>query len=134
MTGRGITIASLRDKGYLIVGCTAEVKSYIYQRVTCRKLRHDTQTQKMSDLPKIRMEEVGPFVHTGMDCFGPFQVKNGRRYSKGYGIIFTCLSTRAVHLEMLDDMSADSFINALRCMIAVRGQVRRALEQMDAAS
>ena len=78
----------------------------------------------MSDLPKIRMEEVGPFVHTGMDCFGPFQVKNGRRYSKAYGIIFTCLSTRAVHLEMLDDMSADSFINALRCMIAVRGQVR----------
>ena len=122
--GRGITIASLRDKGYWIVGCTAEVKSYIYHCVTCRRLRHDTQTQKMSDLPKIRMEEVGPFVHTGMDCFGPFHVKNGRRYSKGYGIIFTCLSTRAVHLEMLDDMSADSFINALRCMIAVRGQVR----------
>jgi hypothetical protein len=121
--GRGITIGMIRDKGFWIISCTSVVKSYIYHCTTCRKLRHNPQSQKMSDIPAIRTEELGPFVHTGMDCFGPFQVKNGRRYCKAYGVIFTCLSSRAVHLELLDDLSADSFINALRCLIAIRGQV-----------
>ena len=121
--GRGITIANIRDRGYWIVGCTSAVKSYLYHCITCRKLRHEPLTQKMSDMPKFRIETLGPFVHTGMDCFGPFQVKNGRRHSKAYGIVFTCLSSRAVHLELLDDMSSDAFLNALRCLISLRGQV-----------
>lgn len=121
--GRGITIAEIRNRGFWIVGCTAAVKSFIYHCITCRKLRHSPQSQKMGDLPEFRTEASGPFTHTGMDCFGPFQVKNGRKYSKVYGIVFTCLTSRAVHLEMLDDLSSDSFINALRSLIAIRGQV-----------
>ena len=43
---------------------------------------------------------------------------------KRYGLLITCLSLRAVHIEVLRDMSADSFMNAFRCLIAVRGAVR----------
>ena len=44
---------------------------------------------------------------------------------KKYGQLFTCMASRAVHIEMLDDMSTDAFINALRCFIALRGKVRQ---------
>ena len=53
----------------------------------------------------------------------PFTVKNGRKISKRYGLIVTCLSTRAIHIEYLDDMTSDAFINGLRCVIAIRGPI-----------
>ncbi|XP_039524444.1 uncharacterized protein LOC120477094 [Pimephales promelas] len=59
-----------------------------------------------------------------MDCFGPFYTKQGRKTHKRYGLLFTCLCSRAVHVEMLEDMTTDAFINALRCFLAIRGAVR----------
>lgn len=52
-------------------------------------------------------------------------VKQGRKELKRYGLLFTCMCSRAIHIEMLDDMSTDSFINGLRCFIAIRGAVRQ---------
>lgn len=66
-----------------------------------------------------------PFIYTGMDCFGPFLVKRGRSVCKRYGLLLTCLCSRAVHIEMLTDMITDSFINALCCFIAIRGTVQQ---------
>lgn len=43
---------------------------------------------------------------------------------KRYGLLLTCLCCRAVQIEMLDDMSTDSFINSLHCFIAIQGAVR----------
>lgn len=77
----------------------------------------------MSDLPKECCDISAPFTFSGMDCFGPFVVKNGRKEIKRYGLLITCLSSRAVHVEMLDDLSTDAFINALRCFISLRGAV-----------
>lgn len=59
----------------------------------------------------------------GIDCFGPFVTKRGRKECNRYGLIFTRMSSRAVHLEILDDMSTDAFIYALRCFISLRGLV-----------
>lgn len=59
-----------------------------------------------------------------MDAFGPFYIKEGRKELKRWGIIFTCLSSRAVHLETLTSMNTDSFLNALRGFISRRGYVR----------
>ena len=77
----------------------------------------------MSELPKERVEVSPPFTYTGMDCFGPFIIKRGRKEHKRYGLLLTCLSSRAVNIEMLEDLSTDSFINALRCFISLRGAV-----------
>lgn len=122
--GRGITIGELRSSGYWILGCTSAVSSYIYKCVICRKSRGRNQEQKMADLPKERLEPSPPFTHCGIDCFGPFMVKDGRKEMKKYGLLFTCMASRAVHVETLDDMSTDAFINGLRCFIALRGPVR----------
>jgi hypothetical protein len=59
-----------------------------------------------------------------MDCFGPFYVKEARKELKRYGLLFTYLhGPRAVHFEIFDDMTINAFINALRCFVALRGQV-----------
>ncbi|CAJ1066524.1 uncharacterized protein LOC115541003 [Xyrichtys novacula] len=60
-----------------------------------------------------------------MDCFGPFNTKQGRSVRKRYGFLFTCFFSRAIHIEMIDDMSTDAFINGLRCFIALRGSVQQ---------
>ena len=79
----------------------------------------------MANLPEERVEPSAPFTFCGHDCFGPFIIKDGRKELKKYGLLFTCMSSRAVHIEALDDMSTDAFINALRCFIVLRRPVRQ---------
>lgn len=123
--GRGITLNELRANGFWILGCSHAVSSFIYKCVKCRKFRRSAEQQQMADLPRDRMEETPPFSYCGMDCFGPFYVKDGRKESKRYGLLFTCLCSRAVHIELLEEMTTDFFIIALRAFIAIRGNVRQ---------
>ena len=82
-------------------------------------------TQKMADLPASRLQfDQPPFTHKGVDCFGPFEVKQGRSLIKYYGVIFTCMTTRAVHLELADSLDTDSCINAIRRFICRRGPIK----------
>ena len=122
--GRGMTINHVRSKGYWIIGCRRVVSSIINACIICIKNRGSERGQKMASLPVDRLEPSPPFTHCGLDCFGPFLVKEGRKEHKRYGLIFTCLASRAVHLELLDDLSTDAFLNGLRCLIAIRGKVR----------
>ena len=67
------------------------------------------------------MERVRPFSYTGLDYFGPLTVRIGRRVEKRYGAIFTCLTVRAIHLELASSLSTDSAIMAIRRFAARRG-------------
>ncbi|XP_047674529.1 uncharacterized protein LOC125145500 [Tachysurus fulvidraco] len=122
--GRGQTLNELRANGYWVIGGSKVIANYIKQCVTCRRARRPTETQRMADLPINPTEPSPPFSYCGIDCFGPFHTKQGRKEQKRYGLIFTCLSSRAVHVEMLDDLTTDAFINALRCFIAICRAVR----------
>ena len=77
----------------------------------------------MSDLPTDRLQEE----HSGVDLFGPFYIKERRSILKRYGVIFTCLSCRAVHLESAASLNINSFVNALRRFLARRGPIVQAL-------
>ena len=123
--GRGITVNALRQNGFWIIGCSRVVSSLIFKCVTCRKLRGQLQSQKMSNLPSDRLAVSPPFTYCGMDCFGPFLIQEGRKQMKKYGLLITCMASRAIHIEMLDDMTADACINGLRCFIALRGPVQQ---------
>ncbi|XP_046550437.1 uncharacterized protein LOC124260222 [Haliotis rubra] len=123
--GRGLTANAIRAHGFWIIGCSSSVRYHIAKCVICRKQRGSVQEQKMSNLPTERMSEAPPFTYCGMDMFGPFYVKEGRKELKRYGALFTCLVCRAVHIEVTHTLSTDSFINALRRFISVRGPVRQ---------
>ena len=82
----------------------------------------------MADLPQDRlMTDVPVFTNIGIDVFGHFLVSRGRGNvkEKRYGIIFSCMNSRAIHLEMLYSLTTDSFINAFRRFISRRSSVKR---------
>lgn len=79
----------------------------------------------MADLPECRLlPDDPPFTRVGMDYFGPFLVRKGRAQVKRYGVIFTCLAVRAVHLEVASSLDTDACLNAIRRFVARRGQVK----------
>jgi hypothetical protein len=115
------TVSVIRKK-YWITKIRTLVKSVSRKCFMCKKLFAPLSSQRMSDLPFERLEPYKrPFSYTGIDCFGPFIVKQRRSEIKRYGCIFTCLSIRAVHIEMLSRLDTDSFICALRRFVARRG-------------
>ncbi len=76
----------------------------------------------MADLPLAQLRIYQPpFFSTGVDCFGPFTVKVRRHSEKRWDVIFKCLTTRCIHLNLLNSLDADAFLLALRRFIARRG-------------
>ena len=123
--GQNHLMAILRKK-YWIVHGNSVARSVISKCFTCRRLSCKPINQLMADLPADRVcPGDPPFTNTGADCFGPFLVRHGRSRVKRWGAIFTCLTTRAIHLEVLDSMDQDSFVNAIRRFVARRGPVQR---------
>jgi len=85
----------------------------------------------MSDLHAERLTpNKQPFYCTGVDFFGPFTVRQARSYVKKYGCIFTCLASRAVHLEVAHALTVDSFINAFRRFASRRGKVHTSIPSL----
>ena len=118
--GKGITLNEIRSSGYWIFGGGSVVSRLIHECVTCRMLRAKVQEQKMADLPADRLTPTPPFTYCAVDFFGPWYVREGRKELKRYGVLFTCLVTRAIHLEVASSLETDSYINALRRFICRR--------------
>ena len=77
----------------------------------------------MADLPRERLQErVFPFSNTGVDYFGPFEVKFMRKTMKRWCCLFTCLTTRAVHIEVVPSLEAETCLTAITRFIARRGK------------
>ena len=113
----------IRNHGLWIVHLGSIVRKVIRRCVICNKLRGKVSKQIMSDLPIDRVSESSPFIHCWVDLFGPFYVKERRSTLKRYGVMYTCLSSRAVHIETVNSLETDAFMS-LRRMISRRGQVR----------
>ena len=121
--GRGHVLAKLRER-YWIIKANSAVRQLISSCVMCRRIKSTSQDQKMADLPEDRLTPAPPFTYVGVDYFGPYVTKEGRKERKRYGALFTCLVSRAVHIEVAHSLDTDSFLHALRRFIARRGQVR----------
>eukprot|EP00057_Strongylocentrotus_purpuratus_P026706 XP_011681180.1 PREDICTED: uncharacterized protein LOC100893948 [Strongylocentrotus purpuratus] len=126
-SGAGLTWTSLREKYWVIRG-GATVRRVIGKCFECKRRNAPRGEQFMADLPLSRVTPDKPaFTNTGIDFFGPFTVKQGRTTRKRYGCIFTCLASRAVHLEVASSLDTDSFLNALRRFMNRRGQPEKIL-------
>ena len=120
--GAPYVINELRER-FFVVGQERTVKYVIKTRcMSCRNRRAGPGAQIMSPLPSVRTE-VGNrvFSATGVDFMGPVSVKCNRNTLKRYCCVFTCLATRASHLEVAFDLSTGSFLMTLRRFLASRG-------------
>ena len=90
--------------------------------VVCRKRKAQTVTHMMADLPIERMGyKQPPFSNTVVDYFGPFLVPIRRSTEKRWGFLFTCLTTRAVHIEVVPSLDTSSCVMGVERFIARRG-------------
>ena len=122
--GRNATLNCLRSSGFWVINGNSLVRFIINKCVKCKFLRGRTTVQRMANLAKERLEPSPPFTYCGVDLFGPFIIRERRSDLKRYAIIFTCLNSRAVHLECVYTMNTDSFIMCLRRFIGRRGAIR----------
>ncbi|XP_059046024.1 uncharacterized protein LOC131841722 [Achroia grisella] len=111
----------LRGKFY-IIALRPSVRSVAKQCSFSRIRKLLSSTPQFGDLPEDRLSHhQRAFSFCGLDYFGPVEVAVGRRREKRWVALFTCLTIRAVHLEIAGSLSADAAIMALRRFIARRG-------------
>lgn len=122
--GREYILNKVQEK-YWIIGVNSLIKNVMFNCILCRRQNANPYLPQMAPLPNDRLTaDVPAFTNIGLDYFGPFAVLNGRKNEKRYGVIFSCLSSRALHLEMSCSLNTDSFINAFRRFLARRGNVK----------
>ena len=121
-SGINHVLADTRTRYWIVNGRQA-VKDFDRKCSFCVKRRAKPATQVMAPLPESRVgATLRAFEDCGVDLFGPFFTKVTRRVTaKRFGCIFTCMSTRAVHIEMTTSMDAESFLQAFSRMVARRG-------------
>ena len=116
------TLSLLRERYWVVAGRQA-VRRMLRRCFVCRRNYAKPASQVMADLPRCRLSgDLPPISFTGVDLFGPFLMKRGRSEYKRYGCLFTCMTVRAVHLEVTQSMDTSSFINALQRFMSRRGK------------
>jgi hypothetical protein len=122
--GGQLLLSLLRQKFWISDGRNV-VRKATHKCLTCISFKANTATQLMGQLPGARVTPTRPFTNSGVDYAGPFYIKQGGQRSKittkGYIALFICLSTRAIHLELVPDLSTEAYIATLRRFVARRG-------------
>lgn len=121
-TGCSQTLSLIRQKYWIPQGRTV-VKRVLKGCTICR--RHEGGPYRMPLMPPIPTERVSvssPFTYTGVDYFGPLYMKTTREAQKVWVCLYTCMVTRAIHLEMMYDMTAQQFLLGFRRFIARHGK------------
>ena len=112
-------VRSILQQNYWIIGLRNALRNVKLKCVKCRKQQVGGILPFMADLPKERLEErVFPFANTGVDYFGPFEVRFMRKSMKRWCCLFTCSTTRAVHIEVVPSLEADACLAAITKFIA----------------
>jgi len=109
---------------FWVVHARANVRSVYHGCAVCRRRSAWPSSAFMAPLPATRVTaHQPPFAVTGVDFFGPFEVTHLRRKLKRYGVLFTCMNTRAVHIEVAANLDMSSFLMAFRRFTNIRGRV-----------
>jgi hypothetical protein len=102
------------------------IKLLLRNCVTCARMNPKLMQQFMGDLPSERVQLVHPFFEVGVDFAGPFMIKQGgirsKTYFKSWVSVFVCMATKAVHLEFVQDLTSQSFLQALTRFVSRRGK------------
>ena len=120
------TLAYIRQKFYFF-RMSDRIKYYIRNCVSCFKFQKQLKNELMGSLPPARVNTSRPFLHTGVDYAGPLSVKVWRgkikTYYKAWVAIYICLCTKAIHIELITDLSSEGFLASFKRMTSRRGRV-----------
>jgi hypothetical protein len=113
---------------YWLIDAGNTVKSYVRNCFPCAKQKAKTITQLMGDLPETRVKPSRPFYISGVDFAGPVNVRmspgRGSKSFKAYICIFICMSTKAIHIECVSNMTMEAFMAAFKRFTSRRGFVK----------
>ncbi|XP_043063902.1 uncharacterized protein LOC122320026 [Drosophila ficusphila] len=119
--GTETVIANIRQR-FWITKCRNTVKNVIRNCQHCKNRKAKPQAPLMGQLPTCRVVPTErAFLKVGIDYFGPIEITQNRSHIKRYGVIFTCMTTRAVHLEIAEDLSCNAFMHVFRQFGCRRG-------------
>nr|CAI5838887.1 unnamed protein product [Callosobruchus analis] len=123
--GVQMLLCAVRDKYWPIAGRNS-CKKIVRSCVKCFKASPKIANYLMGDLPKVRVNTYLPFQNVGTDYGGPFYVKDrksrGARLNKVYICLFICMSVKAVHIELVSDLTTDAFLAAFNRFSSRRGK------------
>lgn len=124
--GIQVMMQFIRQK-YWIPRLRNGLRRTVHNCVVCVRMNARTETQLMAELPKERTCIGKPFLYTGVDYAGPFEIKindgrSNRPTRKCWIAIFVCFITRAMHIEIVTDLSTAAFIASFERFIARRGR------------
>ncbi|XP_073670277.1 uncharacterized protein [Paramisgurnus dabryanus] len=125
--GVAATLLKMRKKAWVIRGRKIAQK-IVDNCIICKKARAKRCQQVMGNLPQERTRPAAPFEYTAVDLFGPYQVKDDvkkRVTMKVWGIVFCCMASRAIHTELVNTMSTESFLMAYQRFTAIRGHPKK---------
>jgi len=119
------TMCAVRQR-FWPLAARSTIRKIIHDCVACFKCRPIASQALMADLPKQRVTISRPFTNTGVDYAGPIHIKESKRRNarmlKAYISVFVCFATKAVHLEIVSDLTSEAFLAALKRFMSRRGR------------
>ena len=115
-------VRNIVQQKFWILGIRNALRSIKNKCIRCLKGKAQTKAPVMANLPEERLVASTVFSNVGVDYFGPFTVKIGRRNEKRWCCLFTCLTVLAVHIEIAPKLDTDCCLNAIMLFIARRGK------------
>ncbi|XP_049886962.1 uncharacterized protein LOC126381521 [Pectinophora gossypiella] len=123
--GLQLMLCKLRTK-FWIIRAKNVVRKHIHKCLVCARANAKSRSQVMGDLPDMRVNPSRSFLYTGVDFAGPYNVLmskgRGAKTNKAYIALFICMCTKALHLELVGDLTAEAFIGAFRRFVSRRGR------------
>ena len=117
------TLAKLQAK-YWVPRARKIIKAIKAKCIMCRRIDKVCEGQTMGELPEERFKPSPPFYNTSVDLFGPMYVKDvvkKRTQLKVYGVLFNCLASRAIYIDLAEGYDKNSFLKVFRRFAALRG-------------
>lgn len=122
--GARLVLSSLAQRFWIINGIR-EVKKVVHKCVKCARMKAAAAKQLMGSLPPERITTSRPFQHVGIDFCGPFSTKVARirrpLTMKSYVALFVCFATKAIHVELVSNLTTEAFLACLDRFISRRG-------------
>jgi hypothetical protein len=116
----------MRKNGWWMIGGASSIRTIISSCWQCIRYIAKPYESKMGQLPKERLTPSRPFLNVGVDYTGPFYVRRDlstEDMEKRWILLFSCMSTRAIYVVVVKDMTHETFIHAFRRLTAEYGPV-----------